>query len=98
MNNNTIIVFYLNQRLPGSAKIAKMPLLTYWGITVAKAAQTAKDPFADPNFFVSVGDAAARAAKKAADENDRLGLPTPVRGEDGKIAYRLRGEIVAKHE
>lgn len=53
------------------------------------------DPFADQERFLSaIETAAKRAARRARAENGRLGLPAPVQGERGEVAYRLQGKIV----
>ncbi len=98
MSNGTITQFHLSLRLSRGTEIANMPPSSYWGITVAQT-KAARDPFADQEAFLAlVEGAAGRAAAKAVRENDELGLPTPVRGKDGNVAFRLRGEIVAKNE
>lgn len=53
-------------------------------------------PIADQERFLSaIETAAKRAARRAREENDRLGLAAPAKGKRGEVAYRLRGKIVA---
>jgi len=66
------------------------------GMPKEKNFKSASDPFADPWDVVKKIDLAFTiSAIEAGEENDRLGLPTPV-GINGEIAHYFKGKKLDK--
>jgi len=92
MKMGSIIKFHLSLRLPRAVKGFKMASLTYRGIVVA-ARKAIAATFAGRNqeeILDLVVNSARDSAKKAAAENEQLGIDSPG-SRDGKIVVRKPG-------